>query len=89
MGCTHGCYKTRLQRLGQAFDACFLMVIEGGRGNLMDLRYHGLHPMAVIRRAFSALVKAALWAFGKQYFVLLCKTLVLYYVSKSKKELNH
>jgi hypothetical protein len=32
--------------------------------------------MAVIRRAFSALVKAALWAFGEQYFVLLCETSV-------------
>jgi hypothetical protein len=36
--------------------------------------------MAVIRRAFSALVKAALWAFGKQYFVLLCETLVLFVI---------
>jgi hypothetical protein len=36
--------------------------------------------MAVTRRAFSALVKAALWAFGEQYFVLLCETLVLFVV---------
>jgi hypothetical protein len=36
--------------------------------------------MAVMRRAFSALVKAAFWAFGKQYFVHLCETLVLFVV---------
>jgi hypothetical protein len=27
-----------------ASDACFLMGIVGGRGNLMDLKIHGLHP---------------------------------------------
>jgi len=56
------------------------MVIVGGRGKSYETLIPWAAPMAVIRRAFSALVKAALWAFGKQYFVLLCKTLVLFVV---------
>jgi hypothetical protein len=57
------------------------MVMVGGRGKSYETLIPWIAPMAVMRRAFSALVKAAFWAFGKQYFVLLCETLVLFVVN--------
>jgi len=31
-----------------ASDACFLKVIVGGRWNLIELQYHGLHPWLLL-----------------------------------------
>jgi hypothetical protein len=40
-----------------AFDSCYLMVMVGGRSKLYEPSIPWVAPMAVMRRAFSALVK--------------------------------
>ena len=59
-----------------AFDSCYLMVIVGGRRKPYETSIPWVAPMAVIRRAFSALVK--------EIFVPLCETFAVFVVKKEK-----